>query len=265
MLLRQAPSALDKAAVLFSEVAELCEQAVDEAKRDAAGEGATAGAYGVHGETWQSVFGQLQTYVTDELRAADARNVSQGASLEEQIKARLALEETVKAIEEKLGQQADAAAAGRAADGAVAGAAAGALPAPRWATVMGDAVATGIALPGGYVHPAATADLDATVQTSAPAAVGDAAAGGGLYAAAQSQQAANPEPNADSAAAAAAVGTAALQQTQAPGVATSEPLVAGGVHAGLPDVCAGKRCPDRYHMINRGDRCTCRPAVVDAS
>lgn len=47
------------------------------------------------------------------------------------------------------------------------------------------------------------------------------------------------------------------------GVPGSQPEVPGPtVASAVPNVCAGKRCPQGYDMVDRGDRCTCRPAAA---
>ena len=57
------------------------------------------------------------------------------------------------------------------------------------------------------------------------------------------------------------------QQPTAPpgGVPSSEPEVPGAVASAVPNACAGKRCPQGYDMVDRGDRCTCRPAAASST
>ena len=70
-----------------------------------------------------------------------------------------------------------------------------------------------------------------------------------------------------------APGTTSAPGTSAPESTSAQPsspdaaappqsaaAVAEAVAAPAVNPCAGKRCPPRYDMVDRGDHCTCRPA-----
>ena len=115
-----------------------------------------------------------------------------------------------------------------------------AAPPPPTAASTSEGGATGsgtgaAATTEGLMTPSATATADASAITSVPA---DAPTDGSTTAAPAEASAPEAAPSAE----------AAAPATESP----PPPPPATGA-------CAGKRCPSGYEMIDRGDRCTCRP------
>ena len=247
---------------------------------------------------WQDSIDELRTLVLDELKAAAERNATLGLSYDEERTRRLALEARVLELTTPpplyppppppplyppppppLQMSGATPAAGVGVDGFASAA-------------SGPALGLGAAIGAVAAHPGAGMPLAALAAAQAvpPAASGAEAAAPALGSAVAASVAApaavapataaittdvqqapmatpsvvNADPAASAAAAAAAASSVAVAapEVAAPEVAaqTSPPpppaSSAAGAHSGA---CAGKRCPAGYEMIDRGDRCTCRP------
>ena len=239
ILLRSAPSPRDKAQVLFSELRERTELAVDEAVRK--GEGGEGDG---DGSKWRETLDAVEKAVVDELRDAAEREsaaVERNATLTGQLAAATARAEAAEAavaqlrlsVERLVGERGGAASPTAASDAADVSRLLQ-LPAP-----AGSAAGAAEAAAAG----AGAAGVGATTPTTSAFGIGGLGtpvpeAGGALSGASA--------PPSGSVTLAASVPQQAQQQQSLP-----LPVASGA--------CVGKKCPAGYEMIDRGDRCSCRP------
>ena len=198
---------------------------------------------------WQDTLLELKTLVTDEFKAGLERNASLAATYEAERKQRLELEQRLQALM--------------------------ASPPPSVATASTGAPL--LALPNPTTLPGSIdTSSAATMFTGAQIAQMQQPSGQGAALVGQQQAGSIQQASADAAgrtatepassvASSAPAETGGLQVTQ-----STTPSATGtnaGNDAGAPPTataansgaCVGKRCPAGYTMVDRGDRCTCRP------
>ena len=219
----------DKATLLFGEVFDRCTQAVEDAKHgyvaDPPAEGSTGGS-----QSWQESLEQLQGLVLEEMKAAAERNMTLGVAYEEERRQRLTLEAAVATLTSRTPS-----------------------------TTQQEAGKT----PGVTAVEAAQASTTPPTAEQPTAEMSGAAAIGAPVEGASSQVAATETAAAEPSQAAADVATATESSAvEAAVVAVSPPPPPLLTRAGAAETgaCVGKRCPAGYEMIDRGDRCTCRPS-----
>jgi len=228
LLLKTSPRAADRVELLFDELKDRCAQAVDDAKQgyeDAeAGEVLTESAAKEEAARWQDSLEELKTLVNGEFTAAAERNATLGASYEEERNKRLALEERLLILTTPPPPPPPLAEGGLASQGGVSG-----QPAATTAVAGADPLS------------GQPASIAAPTVPTAPSGVAETGQGLAGLATAPTTTASAPPPM-----------STLFTSSAADHTGGSAPPPPGGA-------CAGKRCPAGYVMIDRGDRCSCRP------
>ena len=224
---------VEKMTLLFGELSERCAQAVDEARqkaeldREGSAESPSPLNEGDEKGKWQDTHSQLLELVQDEMRLAAEQNASLAASYNLERTRREECETTMKTLSS---------------------------PPP-----TADGVATSSSEETQLPQPGDTTDATAAAASDAgaPAAEGAAAAAAVplVYTApaATSDSAATAEA-AETTAAASSSEVVAPLASLSPSPSPPPPPAIGA--------CIGKRCPTGYEMVDRGDRCTCRPRAT---
>ena len=237
LLLRSGSTRVEeRVSILFGELQDRATQAVEEARQAAELDGTEEGGGSEGGEggdedkgRWQDTAQRLQDLVLDNIKMMNENNASLTASRDEERAARLVLEERLKLMARPP-----------------------ALP-PQ------DASAASAAATSAAASAAASLRTETTeTSTAAGGTGGTASAAGGLV-----SDVPSPEVTTSDVAVPEAVASEA-----APVVADSPPPPSpppAAVATGATGACAGKRCPAGYDMVDRGDRCTCRPQAPSTS
>ena len=219
-----AMGAAEKVTLLFGELSDRCTQAVDEARARAELDSESSDSPLLEGEEngkWQDTHSKLQEMVLEELRLGIERNATLSAALSAEQARCLALDATVKSLTTPPPN---------------------APPPPEGMSTStegamgsnsdgGTSAADGLAPAGMDTPPAAAADAPA--DAASPIA----------------------EPTADS------PPSDASPTDATPPTAADSPPPPSSPPPPATGSCAGKRCPVNYDMIDRGDRCTCRPSA----